>query len=143
MHIMSQALTQGMRRCLFLIDGIRTVRDLSHWLRASEINEVIADLERAQYIIREADGSESALEPAGASKESADKLEAIKSAAVTELYNRMGSAAALIVGEIEPCKTALELRIALRVIEDFLVVAFGGVEALEFVKSVGSEAMEL
>ncbi len=140
---MSQVLTQAMRRCLFLIDGIRTVRDLSHWLRASEINEVIAELEREQYIVREDDGSEDAPEPTDASKETTDKLEAIKSAAVTELYNRMGSAAALIVGEIEPCKSALELRIALRAIEDFLVVAFGGVEALEFVKSVGSEVMEL
>jgi hypothetical protein len=57
----SRVLPQRMRRCLFLIDGFRTVRDLSYWMRASEIEDVFGDLERREYIIRVSDGDPGAV----------------------------------------------------------------------------------
>jgi hypothetical protein len=142
-NLPSPALTQGMRRCLVLIDGVRTVRDLSHWLRANEINEVLAELERAQFIIREEDVGESQAISLEMVKARLEKLESIKSAAIADLSYRLGSTAAFVVAEIELCRSDMELRTALRSIEDVLVAAFGKTQALEFVKSVGGEVMEM
>jgi hypothetical protein len=139
----SRVLPQRMRRCLFLIDGFRSVRDLSYWMRASEIEDVFGDLERREYIIRLSDGDSGAVFHVPLAGPRAAKFEGIKITAISYLRNRLGGAADFVVGEIHNCRTDMELRIALRAIEDVLVAAFGREQALDFVKSVGSETMEI
>jgi hypothetical protein len=139
----SRVLPQRMRRCLFHIDGFRTVRDLSYWLRASEIEEVFSELERREYVVRVSDGDADSVYHVPLSMPSAEKLESIKSAAIAYLRGRMGGAAASVIAEIEKCKTDMELRMALRAIENVLVAAFGKEKALEFLKSVGEKAMKV
>jgi hypothetical protein len=139
----SRVLPQRMRRCLFLIDGFRSVRDLSYWMRASEIEDVFGDLERREYIIRVSDGDSGAVFHVPLAGPRAAKFEGIKITAISYLRNRLGGAADFVVGEIHNCKTDMDLRIALRAIEDVLVAAFGREQALDFVKSVGGETMEI
>jgi hypothetical protein len=139
----SRVLPQRMRRCLFLIDGFRTVRDLSYWMRATEVEDVFADLERREYIIRVSDGDAGAVFHVPLTGPRVEKFENIKTTAIAYLRGRLGGAADFVVGEIHHCRTDMELRIALRAIEDLLVAAFGREQALQFVRSVGSETMEI
>jgi hypothetical protein len=139
----ARVLPNRMRRCLFLIDGFRAVRELSYWMRANEIDEVFAELERARYILRLVEGDETYTAHAPLSVHRIEKLDGIKKMAVAHLRDRLGGGADFVVGEIENCRSDMDLRVTLRAIEDVLVAAFGKQQALEFVKSVGGETMEM
>jgi hypothetical protein len=136
-------LSRRMRRCLFLIDGFRPVRELTQWMRADEIDEVFEELEQAGYILRVVGGDESYAMHAPLSQPSAEKLESIKRNAVAYLRDQSGGAAEFVASEIDRCQSDTELRATLRAIEDVLVAAFGKPRALAFVKSVGGETMEI
>jgi hypothetical protein len=138
-----RTLSRRMRRCLFLIDGFRAVRELSYWMRADEINEVFEELEHAGYILRVVEGDESYATHAPMSLPSVEKLESIKRNAVAYLRDRLGGAADFVISEIERCTSDMELRATLRAVEDILVAAFGKTHAVSFLKSVGGETMEI
>lgn len=137
------------QRALLMIDGFRNAADLSLRLRGGEAEKILHGLEDRKFIARIVDtgrtGSDE--EVTGAKPLSAERLKIIKQTITNDLRKRLGKSAdfvfADVLGTINGCETAPELRAALRKAGDVLIVELGETGVIGHLRAVGKNVMEL
>jgi hypothetical protein len=138
------------QRALLMIDGFRNAADLSLRLRGGEAEKILHGLEDRKFIARIGNtgsnvDSVSAAKPAG--ELSAERLKVIKQRITKDLRARLGMAAdsaiSDVLGTIDSCESALELRSALRKAGDVLIAELGEEGVIDHVRAVGKNVMEL
>lgn len=133
-------LAQKLRRALILIDGVKDAAELSVLMRPGEAEETLAELVGGGYIER-VSGSELNPDrvtyvPAANDPESFLK---IKQFAIARLAEKIGTEAGPAISEIRRCNSAVELRLALRFIENDLVAALGVGKGVELACEIGAQ----
>ena len=136
------------RRLLVMIDGQRDDDELSVYVRAGELESVLAQLLAEGYI--EETGFDGTLSGYVAQAPEANDpvvFAGIKIQAMTEIRSRIrgrfAPLADLIVEEINACSTALALRGKLRTLEETLIKLLGEEGGVEFARRVGAELTRL
>jgi hypothetical protein len=138
------------QRALLMIDGVRNAADLSLRLRGGEAEKILHGLEDRKFIAR-IGGTENDNEIIGdinpAKQLSAQRLNAIKLKITGDLRKRLGRPANSVLGDvlgtIDGCDSALELRGALRKVGDVLIVELGEEGVIRHLRAVGKNVMEL
>lgn len=138
----SSALAPKQRRCLILVDGRKTVRDLSVCFRPGELVPLLKDLVQRGYLEAPPAGVEAIDELAG-EIDLVDEVRFldIRQRAVREISDRLGPQGDVLALEIDRCGSPAALRIALRNAERVLQGFIGADEARDFVRRVGRELM--
>lgn len=137
------------QRALLMIDGFRNVADLSLRLRGGEAEKILHGLEDRKFIARIVDAGSTSFneEVAGAKSLSAERLKIIKQTITNDLRKRLGKGAHSVLGDvlgtIDSCESALELRSALRKAGDVLIVELGEEGVIGHLRAVGKNVMEL
>jgi hypothetical protein len=148
----SAQLSMTTRRVLIMIDGKRSLDDLSVLLRPGEIDAVIAQLEGAGLIHRassshaidvptifgrEQDTMSPVTPSAGAGEDSNPMtLEEAKRRAVRELTDRLGPGAEQMSLRIESCRTIEDFRERVREAERVVSTALGPAAAAEYLRAL-------
>ena len=150
----SAQLTMATRRVLIMIDGRRTVDDLSIVVKPGEIAAVIANLESSGLIQRVShfgaldvptiygrDGETGLGGPSttgGLDEREANPitLEEVKRRAVRGLNERLGSSADSLATRLENCRTIEEFRYLVREAERFISSSLGRDAAQEYLKEL-------
>jgi hypothetical protein len=138
------------KRALLMIDGFRNAADLSLRLRGGEAEKILHGLEDRKFIAR-IGGIGNDTEIAGDTNPtkqlSAERLRAIKLKITSDLRKRLGKPADSVLGDvlgtIDNCNSALELRSALRKAGDVLIVELGEEGVIGHLRAVGKNVMEL
>lgn len=137
-------LDRNLRRLLIVIDGIKDVTELSAFVRSTEVDASIAQLETKGFIERLDAGEESPGRVAYAPAANDPAVFAlIKRNAMVEIRQRLGPVSSLLINEIEACPGPRELREKLRNIENVLVHVLGPAEGRELARKLGSELTRL
>jgi hypothetical protein len=138
------------QRALLMIDGFRNAADLSLRLRGGEAEKILHGLEDRKFIARIAsigNDNEIAGDKNPAKQLSAERLNAIKLKITSDLRKRLGKPADSVLGDvlgtIDSCDSALELRSALRKAGDVLIVELGEEGVIRHLRAVGKNVMEL
>ena len=138
----SSALSLKHRRCLTLVDGKATLRDLATNFRPGELGPILRELvERG--LLEAPPGGAAAIESAASKITFIDdaRFGEVQSRAMREITERLGRAGEPIVNQIGACARPEQLRILLRSVERALQGPLGPDGAKEFVKRVGRELM--
>ena len=138
----SSALSPKHRRCLILVDGKATLRDLAASFRPGELGPILCDLV-GRRLLEAPPGGTAAIE-AAASKIALigdERFGDVQSRAMREIARRLGPAGEPIVNQIGACARPEQLRILLRSVERALQAQLGPDGAKEFVKRIGQELM--
>jgi hypothetical protein len=150
----SAQLSMSTRRVLIMIDGKRTVDELSMMVKPGEITGVIANLEGSGLIQRVSqqgaldvptiNGMEAALPSALSGPNTSGglderdpnpiTLEEVKRRAVRGLTDRLGPEADALAIRLENCRTIEEFRNHVREAERFISMALGPAAAQEYLK---------
>jgi hypothetical protein len=137
----SQALHQRYRRALILVDGRKDIAEISVLLRPGEIEIVYPHL-LEQGLIEIVTDAELALDTERVAMMPAANNPAIFSAirerAVARVQETIGEGADMIVGEIEACESADEMRIKLRDLETIFASVLGENEGSLLAREIGS-----
>ena len=138
----SSTLSVKHRRCLVLVDGKATLRDLATSFRPGELGPILRELVENR-LLEAPPGGAAAIEPAAAKITIIDgaRFGDVQSRAMREIATRLGPAGEPIVNQIGACARPEQLRILLRSVERALQGPLGVEEASEFVKRVGRELM--
>jgi len=156
----SAQLSMATRRVLIMIDGKRTIDDLSIVVKPGEIEAVVATLESGGLIQRVSQfgaldvptiygrESESGAAAGGpVTVEGFDErdpnpitLEEVKRRAVRGLTERLGPTADSLAIRLEGCRTIEEFRYCVREAERFISSALGRDTAQEYLKSLRRRA---
>lgn len=135
-------LSPKFRRCLILIDGVKTVAELSPLFRPGEIAAILDELQAGGYVALEGGAAEAA--PPGAEEAGAEfagidatTFVEIRRRAIREVSDRLGPTGDPLAVKIEQCTTPEELRVALRDAERILASFLGAEYAKTFAKKVG------
>lgn len=138
------------QRALLMIDGFRNAADLSLRLRGGEAEKILHGLEDRKFIARIGGGgndTEIAGDTNPTRQLSAERLKAIKLKITNDLRKRLGKPADSVLGEvlgtIDNCESAVELRSALRKAGDVLIVELGEEGVISHLRAVGKNVMEL
>ena len=149
----SAQLPVATRRVLIMIDGRRTVDDLSVVVKPGEIEGVIARLEGGGLIqpvalhgsldVPTINGrdTESRLSSVLSGPSTLDErnpitLEEVKRRAVRGLNDRLGTEAASLALRLENCRTVEEFRYCVREAERAILIALGSAAAQEYLKAL-------
>jgi hypothetical protein len=149
-------LSMTTRRVLIMMDGKRTLDELSALVRPGEIHAIVDQLESAGLALK-ASGTAS-IEPApalGSAREDEPKapttinapvmddreltpitLEEAKRRAVRELNDRLGPDAEVVAIRIESCRTIEEFRERVRDAERFVTAALGPAAAQDYLRAL-------
>lgn len=142
------------RRVLIMMDGKRTVDDLSVYVRAGEIGAIITQLE-SEGLAEKAGAGAATTVAAPAIDESAPPqapavappapeerdlapitLEEVKRRAVRELNDRLGPEADVIAMRIEACRNIDEFRERVRDAERYVAAALGAAAAQDYLRAL-------
>jgi hypothetical protein len=131
------------RRCLILIDGRKTARELAACFRPGEFVPVVRDLVERGYIEPPPGGPAALESPPGGDFPFIDeaRFREIQQRAVREVTDRLGPAGDALTVTIARCETPEQLRVALRTVERVLEGFLGGEYAKAFVKRTGKDLM--
>ena len=147
----SAQLSMTTRRVLIMIDGRRSVEELSVLLRPGEIDAVIAQLESAGLIQRstgshvldvptvfgrEAEAMPTTQGPAAGEEGNPMTLEEAKRRAVRELTDRLGPGAEGVSLRIENCRTIEDFRERVREAERLVTAALGPAAAADYLRAL-------
>lgn len=152
----SAQLPTATRRVLIMIDGKRTVDDLSIVVKPGEIHGVIAKLEGGGLIQpvslhasldvptingRDTESGLSSVLSGPSTSGALDErdpitLEEVKRRAVRGLNDRLGNEAATLAARLENCRTIEEFRYCVREAERAISMALGPAAAQEYLKAL-------
>jgi len=146
----SMQLSMTTRRVLIMMDGKRTVDELSQLVRPGEIDAIISQLEAGGLIGRTnvgvpldvptVNGREPDVELPAASGGAIDDnpitLEEAKRRAVRELNDRLGPDAESMAIRLEHCRTIEQFRQQMREAERFVAAALGPAAAQEYIRAL-------
>jgi hypothetical protein len=152
--VRSAQLSMTTRRVLIMMDGKRTIDELSVLVRPGEIENIVAQLESAGMAQR-ASGEPSLdvptingreMEAAAGSASPAGEIddrdfnpitfEEAKRRAVRELTDRLGPEAETMAIRIEQCRTIEEFRNRVRESERFVATALGAAAAQDYLRAL-------
>jgi len=138
----SSALSLKHRRCLTLVDGKATLRDLATSFRPGELGPILCELV-ARRLLEAPPGGAAAIEAAASKITSIDEARfvEVQGRAMREITERLGAVGEPIVNQIGACARPEQLRILLRSVERSLQGPLGADGAKEFVKRIGQELM--
>ena len=138
----SSMLSPKHRRCLILVDGKATVRDLATSFRPGELGPLLRELVERGFLEAPPGGVDD-IEASAAKITFIDdkRFLEVQQGAMKEITRRLGAAGEPIARQISACGRPEQLRIALRSLERALVGPMGAEDAKEFVKRVGQELM--
>jgi hypothetical protein len=137
---------QRYRRALILLDGTKDLAELSVLLRAGEIEKVVPYLltygmieeltpDRPDYPHGRIAMVPAARDPA--------RFALIRESAIARVREEIGEAADMVVGEIESCENAEELRMKLRDLEDVFAGVLGDHDGATLAREIGGELIAL
>jgi hypothetical protein len=138
----TNALSPKHRRCLLLIDGRNSIRDVAANFRPGELGPVLRELVERGFLEAPAEGV-AGIDAATGHISFIDEAAflRVQQRAMRELADKLGAAGGPIVMQVEACARPEQLRIALRSIEKALQAVAGADYARDFVKRVGRELM--
>jgi len=130
------------RRCLILIDGAKTIAELSPLFRPGEVFAILQELQAGGYVALEGGAAapmaprepEAAMPPV----DTATFVE-IRRRAIREVSDRLGPTGDPLALKIERCTTPEELRAALRDAERILASFLGADYAKTFARKIGRD----
>jgi hypothetical protein len=139
----SGTLSLTVRRVLIMVDGKRTVGDLTPYAKPGEVGSVIEQLE-AQGLVYPAHAGAPTAPPPPQAEIAADEgeerpaitLDTLKRRAVRELSDRLGPDAEVIGIRIEHAKTTDELRQRLQEAERLVAGLLGEAQAQDFLRAL-------
>jgi hypothetical protein len=141
----SGAVSLAARRVLIMIDGRRTIAELTPLARTGEIGTIVQQLE-AQGLVHLAQGgpapAPSVPPPAPETTEEIGEdrltasLESVKRRAVRELSDRLGPDAEVMSYRIENCRSTEELRQRLHEAERLVAGMLGDAHAQDFLRAL-------
>ena len=137
-------LAMKLRRALILVDGNKSIAEMSVLMRPGEAEETCEQLAARGFIevvpAYELDPARIAYVPAANDPQ---VLAVVKQRAINEINHRIGPVANLLVNEIDSCSSAPELRLKLRNIENVLINFLGQESGEELARAIGSELTRL
>ena len=130
------------RRCLLLVDGRRSIRDLAAFFRPGELGPLLRELVEHGFLEAPTEGI-AAIEASAAKITFIDdaRFGEVQRRAMREISDRLGPAGEPVAMQIGACARPEQLRIALRSVEKALQGLMGADDAKAFVKRVGQELM--
>jgi hypothetical protein len=137
---------QRYRRALILLDGTKDLAEVSVLLRPGEIEKVVPYL--LTYGMIEAIDVNDPEYPKGyvhmvpAARDPV-RFAAIRDAAIERVREKIGEAAEMVVGEMEACETADEMRVKLRDLESIFASVLGDHEGAMLAREIGGELLSL
>ena len=139
----STVISQKHRRCLILMDGVRTAFELSGYFRPGEFIPIVIELIERGYVVSPPGWvPEAAQAPiSDFPRIQADQFTEILRRAVREIMDRLGPAGDPLAMDLSRCDSPERLRTALRGAEKVLEGFLGPEDAKEFVKRIGKELM--
>jgi hypothetical protein len=139
----ASSLSPKHRRCLILVDGKKTLRELAACFRPGELGTLLRELVERGLLDAPTGDSLDAIEKAAGAIGLIDEARFldIQSRAMKEITERAGPAGSAVVMQIRACARAEQLRIALRSVERILVAVIGPEDARDFVRRIGQELM--
>lgn len=146
----SAQIAMNARRVLIMIDGKRTIDEVSVLVRPGEINSIIAQLESGGFIQRASGsldvptvngrdtefGVVSGPNTGGLDERDGMTLDEAKRRAVRELTDRLGPDAETIALRIEGCRTIEEFRSRVREAERIVAGALGANAAQDYLRAL-------
>ena len=131
------------RRCLILVDGKKTLRELAACFRPGELGTLLRELVERGLLEAPVGESLDAIEKAAGAIGLIDEARFldIQARAMKEVTERAGPAGSAVVMQIRACARPEQLRIALRSVERILLVLIGPEDARDFVRRIGQELM--
>ena len=138
----SSALSPKLRRCLILVDGKVTMRELATSFRSGELAPILCELVQHR-LLESPPGGAAAIESAASRITLIDdaRFAKVQAGAMREIATRLGPAGEPIVAQIGACARPEQLRILLRSVERSLQRPLGPQAAKEFVKRIGQALM--
>ena len=141
------SLSPKMRRALILVDGVKSVAQLSPMFRPGEIEAILAELQE-KGLVTLAGGTLAAVSPdpaAGArgagSSVSQENFKEVRQRAMHEISHRLGPNGDALAIRVERCKTPEELRVALREAETILTSFLGAEYGRSFAQKIGRDLL--
>lgn len=142
----SQSLHQRYRRALILVDGRMDIAEMSVLLRPGEGDMVFPHLLQ-QGLIEIVSEEELALNTTRVAMAPAARDPAvfsmIRTRAAERVQEAIGEGADMIVGEIESCESADEMRVKLRDLETIFASVLGDNEGATLAREIGGELLRL
>jgi hypothetical protein len=137
-------LEKHVRRLLIMIDGNRSVAELTVYVRPGEFRSTLTRLVAEGFIEMVSAGERTPGRVTHAPAANDPIVFAgIKTRAMAEIYGRLGPVSNPLVAEINSCPSALELREKLRDLENALVHLLGRAEGVALARRIGGELTQL
>ncbi|HQW39243.1 MAG TPA: hypothetical protein PLO00_11005 [Usitatibacteraceae bacterium] len=139
------ALPPKLRRALIMVDGAKSVAELSAMFRPGEAAAILLELQ-AKGLVSLSGGEVAKAAEAPAAPDSAaglprERFEEIRREAMREISHRLGPNGDALALKIERCATPQELRVALREAEKILASFLGAEYGRTFAQKVGRDLL--
>lgn len=139
------ALPPKLRRALIMVDGAKTVAELSAMFRPGEAPAILLELQ-AKGLVSLSGGEVAKAAEAPSAPDSAaglprERFEEIRREAMREISHRLGPNGDALALKIERCATPQELRVALREAEKILASFLGAEYGRTFAQKVGRDLL--
>lgn len=141
----AHALPPKLRRALIMVDGAKSVAELSAMFRPGEAAAILLELQ-AKGLVSLSGGEVAKAAEAPAAPDSAaglprERFEEIRREAMREISHRLGPNGDALALKIERCATPQELRVALREAEKILASFLGAEYGRTFAQKVGRDLL--
>lgn len=139
------ALPPKLRRALIMVDGAKSVAELSVMFRPGEAAAILLELQ-AKGLVSLTGGEVAKAAPAVAAPDPGaglprERFEEIRREAMREISHRLGPNGDALALKIERCATPQELRVALREAEKILASFLGADYGRTFAQKVGRDLL--
>jgi len=139
------ALPPKLRRALIMVDGAKSVAELSAMFRPGEAAAILLELQ-AKGLVSLSGGEVAKVAEAAAAPDPAaglprERFEEIRREAMREISHRLGPNGDALALKIERCATPQELRVALREAEKILASFLGAEYGRTFAQKVGRDLL--
>lgn len=140
----AHALPPKLRRALIMVDGAKTVAELSAMFRPGEAAAILLELQ-AKGLVSLSGGAIAKAAEAAAPDPSAglprERFDEIRREAMREISHRLGPNGDALALKIERCATPQELRVALREAEKILASFLGADYGRTFAQKIGRDLL--
>ena len=139
------ALPPKLRRALIMVDGAKSVAELSAMFRPGEAAAILLELQAKGLVSLSggevAKGAVAAAAPEPVAGLPRERFEEVRREAMREISHRLGPNGDALALKIERCATPQELRVALREAEKILASFLGAEYGRTFAQKVGRDLL--
>lgn len=144
----ARGLTPKLRRALIMVDGAKTVAELAPVFRPGEIDAILAELQAGGFVALAGGelaptsaASPESVPEAAAGAIPAERFEEVRRRAMREISDRLGPNGDTLALRIERCRSAEELRVALREAEKIMASFLGAEYGRSFAQKIGRDLL--